>query len=114
MLGALIIPSDLASNIQSQLEPGTVEVYYNAEDPAKQQFVENTIKAQVQTANGALTKRVAKEALQLLALISKGGQYSFLGQNFDVLGLKNAEAILTKAREGAPARLRPSAPSWTA
>ena len=102
VLGALIIPSDLASNIQSQLEPGTVEVYYNAEDPAKRQFVENTIKAQVQTANGALTKRVAKEALQLLALISKGGQYSFLGQNFDVLGLKNAETILAKARKELP------------
>ncbi|MET0615131.1 MAG: ABC transporter permease, partial [Thermoleophilaceae bacterium] len=102
VLGALIIPSDLASNIQSQLEPGTVEVYYNAEDPAKRQYVENTIKAQVQTANGALTKRVAKEALQLLALISRGGEYSFLGQNFDVLGLKNAETILTKARKQLP------------
>ena len=102
VLGALIIPKDLATNIQSQLEPGTVEVYYNAEDPAKRQYVENTIKAQVQTANGALTKRVAKEALQLLALISRGGQYSFLGQSFDVLGLKRAEAILAKARAELP------------
>ena len=75
------------------------------------QFVENTIKAQVQTANGALTKRVAKEALQLLALISKGGEYSFLGQNFDVLGLKNAETILAKARRRAPARLRRARPA---
>jgi ABC-type multidrug transport system permease subunit len=102
VLGALIIPEDLASNLQSSLEPGTVEVYYNAEDPAKRQFVENTIKAQVQTANGALTKRVAKEALQLLDLISKGGQYSFLGQDFDVLGLQRAETILMRAREELP------------
>jgi len=98
VLGALIIPGDLATNIQSSLEPGTVEVYFNAEDPAKRQFVENTIKAQVQSANAALTKRVAKEALQLLDLISTGGQYSFLGQSFDVLGLQRAERILTKAR----------------
>jgi ABC-type multidrug transport system permease subunit len=108
VLGALIIPGDLATNIQSSLEPGTVEVYYNAEDPAKRQFVENTIKAQVQSANAALTKRVAKEALQLLDLISTGGQYSFLGQSFDVLGLERAERILTKARaelpEGSPER----------
>jgi ABC-2 type transport system permease protein len=102
VLGALIIPSDLATNIQSSLEPGTVEVYYNAEDPAKQQYVENTIKSQVQTANGALTKRVAKEALQLLDLISTGGQYSFLGQDFDVLGLQRAEKILTQARRELP------------
>jgi ABC-type transport system involved in cytochrome c biogenesis permease component len=103
VLGALVIPSDLATNIQSSLEPGTVEVFFNAEDPAKRQYVENTIKAQVQTANGALTKRVAKEALQLLDLISTGGNYSFLGQDFDVLGLQRAETILARAREELPA-----------
>ena len=103
VLGALIIPEDLASNIQSTLEPGTVEVYYNAEDPAKKEFVENTIEAQVQTANTALTKRVAKEALQLLDLISEGGHYTFLGQDFDVLGLARAERILSEAREELPA-----------
>jgi ABC-type multidrug transport system permease subunit len=103
VLGALVIPDDLASNIQSALEPGTVEVYYNAEDPAKRQYVENTIKSQVQQANSALTKRVAKEALQLLDLISEGGDYSFLGQDFDVLGLKRSEQILKAARADLPA-----------
>jgi ABC-2 type transport system permease protein len=103
VLGALIIPDDLATNIQTSLEPGTVEVFYNAEDPAKRQYVENTIKAQVQTANGALTKRVAKEALQLLDLISSGGEYTFLGQTFDVLGLQRAELILERARAELPA-----------
>ncbi|HEX6582113.1 MAG TPA: ABC transporter permease [Thermoleophilaceae bacterium] len=102
VLGALIIPEDLATNIQSSLEPGTVEVYYNAEDPAKRQFVENTIKAQVQSANAALTKRVAKEALVLLDLISTGGEYTFLGQSFNVLGLEAAEQILTQARAELP------------
>jgi ABC-type transport system involved in cytochrome c biogenesis permease component len=103
VLGALVIPSDLATNIQSSLEPGTVEVYYDAEDPAKRQFVENTIKAQVQSANAALTKRVAKEALKLLDLISTGGEYSFLGQSFDVLGLERAERILAQAKADLPA-----------
>jgi ABC-type transport system involved in cytochrome c biogenesis permease component len=103
VLGALVIPSDLATNIQSSLEPGTVEVFYNAEDPAKRQFVENTIKAQVQSANAALTKRVAKEALKLLDLISAGGEYSFLGQSFDVLGLERAERILAQAKTELPA-----------
>jgi len=102
VLGALIIPDDLATNIQSSLEPGTVEVFFNAEDPAKRQYVENTIKAQVQSANAALTKRVAEEALQLLDLISSGGDYTFLGQTFDVLGLERAEAILEQARRELP------------
>jgi ABC-type multidrug transport system permease subunit len=102
VLGALVIPDDLASNLQSALEPGTVEVYYNAEDPAKRQYVENTITSQVQQANSALTKRVAKEALQLLDLISEGGDYSFLGQDFDVLGLQRSEQILKAARADLP------------
>jgi ABC-type multidrug transport system permease subunit len=103
VLGALIIPDDLASNLQSTLEPGTVEVFYNAEDPAKKEFVENTIEAQVQQANAALTKRIAVEALELLELISDGGSYSFLGQDFAVLGLVRAEDILTEARKELPA-----------
>ena len=102
VLGALVIPDDLATNIQSSLEPGTVEVFYNAEDPAKRQYVENTIRAQVQSANAALTKRVAEEALSLLDLISKGGDYTFLGQTFDVLGLQRAEAILEQTRADLP------------
>ncbi|HEV2874874.1 MAG TPA: ABC transporter permease [Thermoleophilaceae bacterium] len=102
VLGALIIPEDLASNLQSTLEPGTVEVFYTAEDPAKQGFVENTIEAQVQRANAALTKRIAEEALDLLELISEGGEYSFLGQDFDVLGLARADRLLSEAREGLP------------
>jgi ABC-type transport system involved in cytochrome c biogenesis permease component len=103
VLGALVIPEDLATNLQSTLEPGTVEVYYNAEDPAKKEFVENTIEAQVRRANAALTKRIAVEALDLLELISDGGQYTFLGQDFDVLGLARAERILSEARRGLPA-----------
>ena len=103
VLGALIIPEDLAADLQSTLEQGQIEVFYNAEDPAKKEFVENTIEAQVQRANAALTKRIAREALDLLDLISEGGQYSFLGQDIDVLGLAASERILTEARAEVPA-----------
>jgi len=105
-LAALIIPRDFASNLQSTLEPGTVDVYYNAEDPAKRTFVENTLEAQVQRANSALTKRIASEALDLLSLINKGGTYSFLGQDFDILGLAKADRILKAARAELPKESR--------
>jgi ABC-type multidrug transport system permease subunit len=102
VLGALVIPANIATKLQSGLQPGTVEVYYNAEDPAKKQFVENTIRSQVQIANAALTKRVAAESLRLLDLIQDGGSYSFLGRDFNVLGLKNSEAILRRAARDLP------------
>lgn len=107
VLAGIVIPRDLASNLQSTLESGKLQVYYNSEDPAKQAYVENTIDAQVKAANAALTKRVAEEALKLLNLIGDGGVYSFLGQEIDVLGLKRAEEILTDTRASlAPAERR--------
>ena len=102
VLGALVIPRDITRNLQSGFRQGTVEVFYNAEDPAKRRFVENTIRSQVQTANAALTKRIAEEALSLLELIRSGGEYDFLGREFDVLGLERSEQILGEARRSLP------------
>src|SRR5918998_1970836 len=102
-LAGIVIPEDLASNIQSTLESGKLQVFYNGEDPAKQAYVENTIDAQVKAANAALTRRIAEEALDLLELIGEGGTYTFLGQDFDVLGLQRAESILTDTRASLPA-----------
>jgi ABC-2 type transport system permease protein len=102
VLGALIIPRDITRKLQSTLEPASIEVYYNAEDPAKRRFVEDTIKSQVQSANQALTKQIAAEALRLLDLIREGGDYEFLGRSFDVLGLDNSVAILRRAAGAVP------------
>src|SRR5881275_1303137 len=98
VLAALILPADITQQLQEATSGSgtrpTVRVYYNAEDPAKQAFVENTIKARVQEANAALSKKVTQVALSYLKLIGSGGQFSFLGRTFDVLGLEKSEAIL--------------------
>jgi ABC-2 type transport system permease protein len=103
VLAALILPPDITQKLESVVSgTGTspaVRVYYNAEDPAKRSFVENTIKARVQDANAALTKRVSAVALDYIDLIATGGQFSFLGRSFDILGLERAEAVL-KAVQG--------------
>ncbi|MEA2331089.1 MAG: type transport system permease protein [Thermoleophilaceae bacterium] len=102
VLAGIVIPKDLASDLQSTLESGKLEVFYNGEDPAKQAYVENTIQSQVKAANAALTKEIATEALDLLDLIGDGGVYHFLGQDFDVLGLARAQAILEESRASLP------------
>lgn len=108
VLGALVIPEDTTRTLQAGLSPATIEVYYNADDPVKAAFVRDTIKSQVQDANGALTKELSRVALQFLDLISTGGQYNFVGRDFNVLGLEKSERILTRARadlpRGSPAR----------
>jgi ABC-2 type transport system permease protein len=69
--------------------------------------VENTIRSQVQVANAALTRKIAEEAVSLLELIRRGGDYEFLGRNYEVLGLEESERILREARSELPAgRLR--------
>jgi ABC-2 type transport system permease protein len=98
VLAALILPADITQKLQEATSGTgarpTVRVFYNAEDPAKQAFVENTIKARVQEANAALSKKVTQVALGYLNLIGTGGQFSFLGRTFNVLGLQRSEAVL--------------------
>jgi ABC-2 type transport system permease protein len=108
VLGALIVPPDITQKLQGGVEPATLEVYYNAEDPAKRTFVENTIESQVADANAALTERFSAVAIQYIDLLTTGGEFSFLGQTLDILGLERAERILRSAQRelpaGAPAR----------
>jgi ABC-2 type transport system permease protein len=108
VLGGLVIPEDTTQKLQAGLEPATIEVFYNAEDPVKASYVRDTIKAQVSDANRALTGKLSEVALGFLDLISTGGRYSFLGRDFEVLGLERSERILTEARadlpRGSPAR----------
>src|SRR3954447_21576499 len=94
VLGALVLPPDLTHKLASGLEPAHIKVYYNAEDPVKARFVQNTITSQVQKANAAVRKKLTKIAVGYLHLINEGGKFSFFGRNFDVLGLAKADAIL--------------------
>jgi len=103
VLGAIVIPEDITQKLRTGIASGTIEVFYNAEDPAKRQYVENTIRSQVQAANAALTRRIAGEAVQLLDLIRSGGRYRFLGEDTDVLGLQRSAEILRSARSELPA-----------
>jgi ABC-2 type transport system permease protein len=102
VLAALIIPADLTQKLEAGTGPATVRVYYNAEDPVKAQFVQDTIKAEVQDANTALTKQFTKIALSYLDLISKGGNISIFGKSFNVLGLEKAQAIVQAAQASLP------------
>ena len=112
VLAALIVPQNLTQKLQAAasgtFEPATVEVYYNAEDPAKRSFVENTIQAQVQKANAALTKRLTGVALKYLGLITDGGTLDLFGRTLNILGLNKSVAILTSIRNQVPPRSRPA------
>lgn len=112
VLAALIIPQDVTAKLQSAasgtFQPAEVEVYYNAEDPAKRSFVENTIEAQVQKANNALSKRLTQVAVSYLGLITDGGNFELFGRSLNVLGLNKSVAILEGIRADVPPAQRPA------
>jgi len=107
-LGALVIPPDVIDRLQATLslaggEPPTVEVYYSAENPLKRRYVEATIDATLADANKALSNEIFSEAASYLNLIVAGGSLSLpvVGE-VDILGLRNARAIVDAAITGLP------------
>jgi ABC-2 type transport system permease protein len=102
VLGALILPPDLTNKLATGLEPAHVKVYYNAEDPVKARYVQDTITSQVQKANAAVRKKLTQIAIGYLQLIVKGGQFSFFGRDFDVLGLAKADQVLQATLKDLP------------
>jgi ABC-2 type transport system permease protein len=109
VLAALVIPEDITQRLQAlqslqAVEPPTVEVFFNAEDPVKARYVEDTIKSQAQDANAALTQKLTEVALSYLDLIVEGGEISLplLGGDIDVLGLERSNAIVRAAQKQLP------------
>jgi ABC-type transport system involved in cytochrome c biogenesis permease component len=103
VLAALIIPPDITQKLEAGLEPASVEVFYNAEDPAKQAFVESTIESEVADANAALTELLAGVALEYIDVLVEGGEFALFGESLEVLGLDGTERILEQAKTDLPA-----------
>ena len=98
-LGALIVPADVTERLQSTInltggDPPTLEVIYGGEDPAKRRLVEAAIESRLAEANDALSEELVKIAAQYIGIIVEGGEFSLLGQSFDVLGLQRSETVL--------------------
>jgi ABC-2 type transport system permease protein len=103
VLGAIVIPADATDRLRRTLglqggAPPTIEVYYNASDPLKQQLVESTIRSRLGEANDALSDAVLKQAAGYIDTIVAGGhvQLPLIG-TIDILGLRRAEAIMRAA-----------------
>jgi ABC-2 type transport system permease protein len=106
VLAALIVPRGLTRTLEAAAQgaggSARVEVLYNAEDPAKREYVENTIKARVQEANAALAKRFAAAGAGYIKLLATGGPLSIGGLQLEILGLGPAEQILQDVRDALP------------
>jgi ABC-type multidrug transport system permease subunit len=106
-LGALIVPADATRRLQDAInlagtEPPTLEVLYNVDDPIRAQIAESTIRSRLADANKALSDKLTRLAARYLRVLLKGGQFSLLGQKFDVLGLEGTKAALQRTLRTLP------------
>ena len=107
-VAAFVVPADVTDRLQGTLNlsggpPPTVEVLYNAENPAKRREVEAAIRSRLADANQALTARLTEISGSYLDIVTNGGSFSILGQDFDVLGLRRAQTIIEGTLAGLPA-----------
>jgi RimJ/RimL family protein N-acetyltransferase len=109
-LGALVVPEDITQQLQNATElpgiaePPTLEVFYNADNPLKRRYVEQTVKARLADANLALSGEVTKVAADALDVLLEGGPFVLPTGRIDVLGLRRAKAVLEGAQRALPAR----------
>ncbi len=98
-LGALIIPADITGRLQGTINlsggpPPTVEFYYEGDNPLKSRYVQSALKSRIADANRALSQKITKVAATYIGYILRGGNFSVLGESFDVLGLESADRIV--------------------
>jgi ABC-type multidrug transport system permease subunit len=106
-LAALIIPSDIVSQIHSLITTGvgspTVDVVLNSKNPLERQFVEQAITSRLSQVEQAVSKQVLRVAITDLQEVLNGGTIQFLGQNFHLLGLRDSRAIVQGTLSSLPA-----------
>ena len=106
-IAALIIPSDLPRRLASGDQSAYVEVIYNG-DAVNQSLVQTAIESELAKANAGLAVQLERVAGGEIDLLLSGGQLSFLGVSFNVLGLRASAQILNAVLAGPPhSPLRP-------
>jgi hypothetical protein len=107
-LAAVIIPSNITQQVQSLVTQGvgspTVEVILNTKDPVERQFVDQAISSRLAEVEQAVSKQVLRVAISDMQQVLNGGNIQLLGQNVNLLGLRNARTIIQGTIAALPAR----------
>jgi ABC-2 type transport system permease protein len=106
VLAALILPPDLVEKLQTLAglapESPVVKVIVNEEDPVKAGLVDDRINALLAEANLRISQEVSNVATTYLQILLDGGDFSFLGEGIEILGLRRSERILREVRAELP------------
>ena len=105
-LAAVIIPSDLPSEIANLVNNGvgnpTIELILNTKDPIDREFVNQAITTRLNEAEEAISKQVLAAATRDLQQVLNGGTVNIAGENVPLLGLRNSRTIVQSAIQTLP------------
>ena len=113
-LAALIVPSDIVSQIQNLVTTGvgspTVELILNSSNPLEAQYVQQAISVRLNQVEQAVSKQVLRVAISDLQQVLNGGTLNFAGQNVRLLGLRVSRSVVQGAAAALPraSPLRPA------
>jgi ABC-2 type transport system permease protein len=106
-LAALIVPSDIVSQIQSLVTTGvgspTVQLILNSSNPLEQQFVQQAISNRLNQVEQAVSKQVLRVATGDLQKVLSGGTVTIAGQTVNLLGLRVSKSLVEGATGALPA-----------
>ena len=100
---AVVVPEDLGDKIASlaSLNPQVpeIDVIVNGSSAVENEIVDDRIDAMLAEANQLIAQRLAEGGREYLNLILEGGDFSVLGQDIEILGLKKSESTLEDVLE---------------
>lgn len=101
-LAALIIPANLPQRLASGIQTAYIRVVYNG-SAINESLVQSAIESKLGQANALLAAQLEKVAGSYIDLLLSGGKLRFLGETFNVLGLRASERILDSVVAKLPA-----------
>jgi len=100
-IAALIIPPGLPEELASASQTAYVNVIYNG-NAVNQALVESAIESKLAQANALLAAQLSRVADSYIDLLLTGGNLSFLGATYDVLGLVRSRTVLARIAASLP------------
>ena len=93
VVAAVVIPSNIASRVESATSQAELEVIYNG-DALQQAIVQSEINAAVAQANLGFSEQIQRAAASAIGVLLRGGNLGALGASGNFVGLEQIPSLL--------------------
>ncbi|MBO0768010.1 MAG: ABC transporter permease [Solirubrobacterales bacterium] len=98
---AIIVPANLIDQVHQLLSQGvgqpSVRIVLNSRNPLERDLVDSQIQTRIDQVESAVSHQLLKAALTDMNQVVNGGPISFAGASVNLMGLKQARAIVARA-----------------